>query len=378
MLEELSHRSAKSRPRSAVSASGCGGIARGVPHRDWASTPLTSAPSRAVRLEAVRLGAVQLGAVLIALAAVAAAPAAAQRVELPVRLVVLSDGTRRFGVPVVIAGRPVEAGLDTGSTGLRVMARAIPGNASGNEPKATAAHYSYGSGVQLDGPLMKVPVAFGPLAGPAKIQRVDAVSCVSTHPNCAASRNSDPATFGIQGDGAPGEGFAAILGVNLRPAGAPNPWEALGVRRWIVELPRPGDPGPGRIILNPTDADLAGFTVHRLLPDDNTVPACLSGPPPLGQVCAPAVLDTGAPGLAVVDTKPHPTQAPAMPVTLTMGTTNQARTDLVTERRDQATHLILARGADVTHPLLFLGVAPYWRYAVFYDAGAHMIGFRPR
>ena len=317
--------------------------------------------------------------VLLALV-LAAAPAAAQtvptapRVELPVRLVVLSVGARRFGVPVTIGGKEIEAGLDTGSTGLRVMARAVPDGARGG----TAAHYGYGSGVQLDGPLTKVTVGFGTLSGSVTIQRVDTVSCRPGYDHCAASRNHDPVTFGIQGDGAPGEGFAAILGVNLRSAGAPNPWEALGVRRWIVELPRPGDSGPGRIVLNPTDADLAGFTVHRLLADDNTVPACLSGPAPLGHFCAPATLDSGAPGIIAVDTKPHPTQAPSMPVTLTMGATLQATADLVTERRDQATHLTLASGTDPTRPLLFLGIAPYWRFAVFYDADAHAIGFRPR
>lgn len=35
---------------------------------------------------------------------------------------------------------------------------------------------------------------------------------------------------------------------------------ALGVVRWIIELPEPGSTSPGRLILDPTDDEVAGFT----------------------------------------------------------------------------------------------------------------------
>ncbi len=311
----------------------------------------------------------------IALLCPAVAALAADRVELPVRLVTQSDGSRRFGVPLTIDGRQVEAGLDTGATGLRVMARAMPGSTA----QGTPAHYGYGSGTRLDGPLTTATVAFGALSGPVRIQRVDAVSCTDVFPRCPASRNGDPATFGIQGDGLPNEGFAAILGVNLRAANAANPFEALGAGRWIVELPRPGDAGPGRIILNPNDADVAGFASYRLLDDDNSLAGCITGPQPLGQICGAATIDSGAPGLSVFDTAPRRPLTGAIPVTITLGDAKgQARTDLVTERRDQASRLILGQVTDSKRPVLFFGIAPYWRWSVLYDADAHTIGLRPR
>ena len=300
---------------------------------------------------------------------------AADRVELPVRLVQLSDGTRRFGVPLTIDGHPVEAGLDTGSTGLRVMARAMPGNTAGGAP----AHYGYGSGTQLDGPVVTSTVAFGPLSGAIKVQRVDALSCLPGHSQCPVKRNGDLATFGIQGNGLPNEGFPAILGVNLRPAGAPNAFEALGARRWIVELPRPGDTAPGRIILNPDDADIAGFANYRLLDDDNSLAACITGPAPLERVCGPATLDSGAPGLRVVEAHGRAPIPNGTSVTIALGDAkSQTTAALVTGQRDQASRLTLEQGPDSTQPKLFFGVAPYWRWSVLYDADAHTIGLKPR
>src|SRR5207344_1514729 len=70
--------------------------------------------------------------------------------------------------------------------------------------------------------------------------------------------------YGIASDGLPDEGFKAILGTDMAPAAVGNPLIAMGVRRWIVELPRPGEPGPGRLILNPDATDLAGFVMLPL------------------------------------------------------------------------------------------------------------------
>ena len=243
------------------------------------------------------------------LLALPGAAIAGDRVELPVRAVTLSDGTHRFGVPLTIDGHMVETGLDTGSTGLRVMARGLPGSTA----KGSATRYSYAVGTQFEGEAIAVPVAFGSVTGSVKVQRIDRLSCTAAKRNCPVRRNDDPATFGIQGNGLPNEGFVAILGINFRSDTVPNPFEALGVRRWIVDLPRPGDTGPGRIILNPTDADVAGFTEYRLLADDNSLAGCIAGPQPLGQICGPATLDSGAPGLRVVDPKPHRPPPPRFP-----------------------------------------------------------------
>ena len=52
--------------------------------------------------------------------------------------------------------------------------------------------------------------------------------------------------YGIASDGLPGEGFKAILGIDMaRGRGRQPASRFLGARRWIVELPRPGE-GDGR------------------------------------------------------------------------------------------------------------------------------------
>lgn len=311
----------------------------------------------------------------MAMACPATVAFAADRIELPVRAVTLSDGTRRFGVPIMVDGRSVETGLDTGSTGLRVMARSLP-----NTPgRGATIHYGYGSGTQLDGHPVTVPVAFGALAGSVKVERVEALSCLSGKPRCPASRNADPATFGIQGDGLPNEGLAGILGVNLRPDSVPNPFEALGLRRWIIELPRPGASAAGRIILNPSAADMEGFTAYRLLPDENSVAGCITGPEPLGRVCGPATLDSGAPGLRIVDARHRPGVPNGTPVALTLGDDRQqASAQLEVGRRDQASRLTVEQQSGPAQPRLFFGIAPYFRWSVLYDADAHTIALKPR
>ncbi|WP_375382017.1 hypothetical protein [uncultured Sphingomonas sp.] len=315
-------------------------------------------------------------AIVAALPAGGAAPPTTDRVELPVRLVMLSDGTPRFGVPMRIAGREVEAGLDTGSTGLRVMARALPVDARAG---GAAVHYSYGSGTVLNGPEVEVPVAFGDGAPTAvRIQRVEHLSCIASRSHCPASRNDDPATFGIQGNGLPNEGFAAILGVNLRPSHQPNAFEATGVGRWIVELPVPGHTGAGRIILNPTAAETVGYRAMRFDSDDNSLPGCIGGERPVGTICGPATIDSGAPGLRVVQGTGHAPVPPGTTATIQIGSGKSAVAwQVATERRDQGSHLSFEQRPDAASPRLFLGTAPYYRFSILFDADAHTIGFKP-
>ena len=82
-----------------------------------------------------------------------------------------------------------------------------------------------------------------------------------------------------------------------------HPLIAVGARRWIIELPRPGDGAPGRLILNPSDQEVSGFTMLRLVggfrEQDggglyDSVYGCLRNEATRGQVCGPVALDTGA------------------------------------------------------------------------------------
>lgn len=298
-----------------------------------------------------------------------AAPALAQRAELPVHEVDLPNGDRRFATTITIDGQPVEVGIDTGSTGLRVLPRGL--GASGAAAKGPKLSYSYGAGTGFDGEAITVPVAAGAVSGQVKLMRITAVGCVGGHPDCPVA-HADLSAYGIQGDGIAGRGFAAILGIRLKRDPIDNPFVQLGVHRWIVELPRtPGE--SGRIVLNPDDAEVAGYAPVEI-DADGTTAGCLVGP---DRVCGRAFLDSGAAGLRVIRAAPLRPWPNGTPATITVGSGAAAQSMAVTiGRRDQASGLRYAPGGPDTR--LSLGFAPYYHWSVLYDAEHHRIGFKPR
>jgi hypothetical protein len=207
--------------------------------------------------------------VLVALATTeASAFGTSARVEVPVRQVRLSDGVIRYSVPVSVGGSRVEAMLDTGSFGLRVLAGALPPGQYA--PTQIQRNFSFASGAQFRGMIATAVVGIGGASTGAAvpIQVVGQVDCVARMPNCPASRVS-PSRYGIGGNGLGGEGFQAILGLSLRSPhvymGAANPLASVGTRRWIVILPRP-EGGPGVIIINPDPSELVGFRTTHVSP----------------------------------------------------------------------------------------------------------------
>lgn len=299
--------------------------------------------------------------------------AAWARAEIPIHEVDLQSGVRRYAVTLTIDGKPVEVGLDTGSVGLRVLPRAL-GDAA-RAAKGKRVSYSYGAGAQFDGTAIQVAIDAGGVAAPITIMRIDRVGCNEQKPNCAAGR-SDPATFGIQGDGVAGQGFAAILGIRLQRDAIDNPFLLLGAKRWLVELPRSRE-AAGRIVLDPHDSEIANY--QRINVDDygRTV-GCLIGPPPL-KVCGPAFFDSGAPGLRIFgDTQPQRWPDGA-PVQIAVGDGKVFATMGVTVgRRDQASGIFYESTPAVPQVRLSLGLAPYFHWSVLYDADRKQIGLKPR
>jgi hypothetical protein len=304
--------------------------------------------------------------------------AAITRVELPIAEVVLSDGTRRYTVPLTVAGRPVTAGLDTGSVGLRLLPAAAAGTTATGQPE----HYSYGVGTQLDGVVARASVAMGDLAADIRVQAVRTIGCTAARPDCPA-RHIPPARFGIQGNGLPGEGFAAILGTAMVRAALPNPLVALGARRWIVELPRPGTGQPGRLILNPGDDEVAGFVPVPLADPSaerrtDAVAACLvadGGDP----VCAPTLIDSGAPGIEVVNrTAKGWTGATQARLAFGPATAPVATVDFPLNSRAAASHLDFVRDGRVEGARIRSGLVAYLADDVLYDTAPASIAVRPR
>jgi hypothetical protein len=325
-------------------------------------------------------------AAVIGMAASAADAQAAARSEIPVRFVRLSDGVARFSVPITIAGTTIEAGLDSGSTGLRVLPGVVPGSAAAKGPRNS---YSYGSGTRLNGVIAEEPLAFGGASGASPVQLVQTVDC-----NPSQNAGRCPAQkialdqFGIQGDGLPGEGFKAILGVNMGPDEAPNPLIKLGVKRWIIELPRPGDDKPGRLILNPTEADLQGYALFKIDADygdlhggmHDAIPGCVQDLKLKRSFCGPALLDTGAPGIQVVSLTAEAGFPPGDPgeVVFLQGTKPAVGAQFPIGSREINTGFSVQTRPRLRSTQLMLGLSPYYAFSVLYDPEAKTVGLKAR
>jgi len=330
--------------------------------------------------------AMALALVLVA-TAVRAQSLSAARTELPIAEVRLSDGTRRYAVPIVVGATTLRAGLDTGSTGLRILPRVLDSGDARSTRRDDS--YSFDSGAKLDGVIAGADLMLGDLRGRTTVQLVNEVGCTEDHPGCAFGK-IPLSVYGVEGNGLPGEGFKAIIGVKMGSAEIANPFAALGARRWIIELPRPGEAGPGRIVLNPTDAEAAGYvtlpTLSRLAKLTGAlhdgVTGCLINRSTSARFCGAVVLDTGSVGIIVtgraVGGAPWPQGAPA---TLAMGDgTGHAKVaELLTiGMRPHASRLTFERRADQAMTIIVAGISPYFAFSVRYDPEHGTIGLEPR
>ncbi len=326
-------------------------------------------------------------------AALAAAPgptttalAAKPRVEAPIGQSRLANGAPRYWVELSIAeGAPMRALLDTGSTGLRVLAAAAP--TSGVTPTGASKTYSYTSGAEFSGPVVRGRVALGQARtdGDVPFQLVDTVKCGKAKPDCPVSEVS-PRDYRIGGRGA--LGYVAIIGTNMGQADAPNPLEALA-DSWIIELPLPGSTKPGRLILNPDDADRTGFTSVRLDPVfaelhggfHDAVPGCLTSADGARSLCGPVLLDSGAPVVEVAlgaGVKPSAWPAGSTAVLAIAPIQGPPLTATFQADRDQVSTLRIHPGQGQPRNRISAGALPFYAFSVLYEPHARILGFKPR
>ena len=310
------------------------------------------------------------------------------RAEVPIREVVLSDGACRYAVSITVGGTAIEAGLDTGSSGLRIL----PGVLTEADARAGSQSdvYAYGSGARLSGVIGSAVVAVGGVARETKAQLIRTVDCTPNLPRCPASRLA-LADYGVQGDGLKGEGFKAILGINMADAKAPSLLRSLGVRRWIVDLPRPGEGAPGRLVLNPTDEEVAGYARLHVLPQfarqdgglHDAVSGCLHNDASGQSLCGAVLMDCGAPGVTVEVARTGPLwpSGTAASLILAEGGRPVAQARFVTDRRAQASHLTFRDGHDGEGggpQAIYAGLLPYFAWSVLYDPAQGVVGVKPR
>jgi len=309
------------------------------------------------------------------------------RTEAPVRHVLLSNGAHRYAMTIQVGQTQLEAGLDTGSTGLRIMPGVLaPGDVG---PGRAARPYQFDAGVRLNGRLSSGSLVIGDLSGRSAMEVVETVTCVEDHPHCPAARI--PADeFRIQGDGLPNQGFRAILGVNMAEAEAPNPLVAMGVSRWIVELPRPGEQGPGRLVLNPSDAEVQGYVYLPLLPRyrdlhggfHDAVAGCLRSADGRVQACGAVMLDCGAPGISVHNAgfgqDALPNGSKALLIFGDLAGRAQAMAAFTVGEHAHASHLEVVTDAARPETRIYAGLTPYYGFSVLYDPLHNRIGLKPR
>jgi hypothetical protein len=323
---------------------------------------------------------------MLALLAVAS-PAGGQptppRVEVPIEAVRLSDGVHRYGVRISVGGKMVLAGIDTGASGLRLMPDGAAGAAVSDT--GTAENFSFGSGARPAGTVGRARIAIGALAGEGSVQLVKAVDCAPGRPNCPGRLGLG---YGFLGDGLPGEGFRVLLGGAMGPTSIDSPFAVIGARRWIIEVPRPGESGPGRLILNPTDAEVADYVKVRLVGGHaesdggglhDAVFGCLRQVSNGRRLCGLTTLDTGAFGVRVLNAPPGgPSFATGEALSMEFldpDRTSKASASMVVGRTAQ---LVAPGSAPRNQTILQLGIGPYYAYSVLYDPSRRWLGLKAR
>ena len=160
-----------------------------------------------------------------------------------------------------VGGKSVDALLDTGTTGLRMLPGVISGALT---TKGPSDRISFWSGTEFSGEVARSTISLGGISGLSEFQSIKKVECARGRPSCPA-KHASLDNYGIGADGLPGEGFHALVGTKMGPSDISNPLMTIGVRRWIVELPRPGADTPGQLVLNPRDDEIADFVRIPLL-----------------------------------------------------------------------------------------------------------------
>lgn len=334
-----------------------------------------------------------LASLLLAAGALVSPALAAPRVVVPIKQGQLPNRLIHYSVDVTLNGAPLEVMLDSGSVGLRMLRGAVPETAY--KKTATDSTYSYLIGVELRGAFAKTKFGIGGLetADDIYVHAVDKIGCIAQRPDCPANKVGIE-KFKLGGRGIPDQGYMAIMGVGLRPAGVINPLTEIGDGAWIVNLPRPGASKPGDLILNPTAEDRAGYTMLQMQPLTvgtpigpargwtDALPACLVAVESKRMVCNPqSVFDTGGPGIIVRSKKPSERQGwtPGLRAVISIPTrTEPLLSDGFVIGRQPGAGFTPAEPERGQGDALLLGTIPFYSFSVLFDSKTGQIGLKKR
>ena len=226
-----------------------------------------------------------------------------ERTEIPINLVTIR-GVQRYWINLTInQSKALPVAIDSGSGGLVVL-KSWPNLSSGTptSPEYTSVYGDGKSGFVLR---LKNTTATLQLGSNAKTRSVDIglvenAACQTANSTCETARTKSR-NYLFLGDGVPGAGFQAIMGIGPDGEHTPNPLFSFA-ETWIIELPSEKSKVPGRLILNPNTADLEGFKIFEFV-DANRVgkpvmmaglPGCLFAQSKPIKVCGTMHFDTGA------------------------------------------------------------------------------------
>jgi hypothetical protein len=309
----------------------------------------------------------------------------AEPVELPLRK---ADKLPIFGVSVRVGSTFIETGVDTGSTGLRILPNVLGARDAQVTDRPDV--YAYGSGIRIAGVVGTAQVAFGPRAGQGLFQMIRTVGCLPRQPNCPATRVGGQEHYRLMGQGIPDVGFKAIAGLGFaspQPGAPGQPLEEIGVSRFLIELPR-GENTRGRLVLDPAPGDTQNFVELPNEQDEsgkvqtNRVPGCLVNLTNNQSICGSMLLDTGAPGISAdVPGGANAEWPPGTPGRIVFGDGHGrvlASEDFVSGPMQFARVHTSSAGPERKRASLSIGLTPYLAFSVLYDLTRQTIAVRPR
>jgi len=306
------------------------------------------------------------------------------RFEISINKVIVANGAAFYTVPVSIGGSaPIEAILDTGSSGLYVLATALKTTKVSEFGKF---HRGYNSGEIFEGDRALADVSFGGSKVPHSLEigKVNDVKCSPVKPNCFAAHLTRD-NYGIGGSGVPGKGFKAILGIGFEFGTGPNPFADSGFPNWIVSLSERAK--GSSIVVNPDKEELVGFSSFPFVggtPNGKSsyrseIKGCISEARSKFNTCGAFVLDSGT-GLAVIRMKNPPQfkSNPPAKFDLQIGE-GSGHLDLSFEQKYTAPWTVAFLPEDkLQFSLIVAGIIPYLKFNVLYDKLGTGIGLKPK
>lgn len=222
-------------------------------------------------------------------------------VLIPLHVERADEGHARLGLPVQLDGKPVYMAFDTGTQGVRVLTKVLPG--THYAPSGADTSLSFANGAVVSGPTARLPVSvIGTTPVDMTVQTVNDVRCQRTQKHCLAM------------DGYTGEfgfAFSGVFGAGAAQADdgcCTQPMRALPGnigQRYLVHA----NFAKPFVIISPSAALTHDFTLVPMSVAQNGATQWPVGCVQVGdkmRFCAPVVFATGGTEMIRVETDKAP------------------------------------------------------------------------